>query len=181
MSLLKQLGLTRALAVGFGVLLLAPTVLEAQRSPGLGPRGPSSGPALLESVLEHADRMGLTPDQLASLEELQALSEERTTAATERIEAWRTELPAVREAMESIRSDRRETMRELRATLTVEQMQVLRRSSAGLGRSLGRSGARFGAGGRDRLHGPRGRSGRQPAFRRLRGVGGGWLWAPRGP
>ena len=85
-------------------------------------------------------------------------------------------MPAVRKAVESIRSDRRETMSELRATLTVEQMRELRTSSPGLGRTFGRSGGRFGIGGQDRFSRSRGRPVGLPGFRGGRGA---WPWTAR--
>ncbi len=133
---LKQTGLVAVVTLGLCAQLM-PGTLEAQRGLRLGQPGALiRGSDVAGSVLERAVEMGLTPGQVENLEALQANSEERAGAAREQIEAWRAELPMVREASESIRSDVRATMAELRRILTVEQMWALARLSPERRRAL---------------------------------------------
>ena len=134
-SFLKQNGIVSAVTLGLCAQLV-PGTLEAQPGLLLGQlRSPAWGSDIAGSVLENADQIDLTPGQVESLEALQSNSEERAGAARERLETWRAELSMVREAAESIRSDVRATMAELRTILTVEQMRGLRRLSPQMARS----------------------------------------------
>ncbi len=129
-------GLVAVVALGLCAQFM-PGALEGQA--GMRPGQPGAliwSSDVAGSVLERAAEMGLTPGQVESLEALQADSEERAGAAREQLEAWRTELPMVREASESIRSDVRATMAELRSILTVEQMRELVRLSPERRRAL---------------------------------------------
>ena len=120
---LKQTSLVAVATLGLCAQLV-PGTLEAQHGLRLGQPGALIGGSdVAGSVLEHAVEMGLTPGQVQSLEALRANSEERAGEAREQLEAWRAELPMVREASESIRCDMRATMVELRTILTVEQMR----------------------------------------------------------
>lgn len=131
MSSFKQAPLVCAVTVGICAQLV-PDALEAQRGRWLGRvMAPGVGTDIAGSVLENADEMGLTPDQVESLEALQADSHGRAGAARERLEAWRTGLPQMSEDVASLRSDMRQTAAELRTILTAEQMRELRRLRPG--------------------------------------------------
>ena len=125
----KPTGLVAVVTLGLCAQLV-PGTLEAQRGLRLGQPGALIGGSdVAGSVLDNAEEMDLTPGQVERLEALQANSEARVGAAREQLEGWRAELPMIREASESIRSDVRATMAELRTILTVAQMRELGRLS----------------------------------------------------
>ena len=97
MSTLKQTAFVSAVTIGL-CSQLVPDTLEAQPGQRLGRvMAPGVRTDIAGSVLENADEMGLTPDQVESLEALRADSQLRAGAARERLEAWRTGLAQVRE------------------------------------------------------------------------------------
>ena len=113
----KPTGLVAVVTLGLCAQLV-PGTLEAQRGLRLGQPGALIGGSdVAGSVLDNAEEMDLTPGQVERLEALQANSEARVGAAREQLEGWRAELPMIREASESIRSDVRATMAELRTIL----------------------------------------------------------------
>lgn len=131
MSTFKQKAFVCAVTLGL-CSQLVPDTLEAQPGRRLGQlMAPGVRTDIVGSVLENADEMGLTPDQVESVEALRADSQVRAGAARERLEAWRTGLPQVREDVESVRSDIRESAAEIRTILTAEQMRELRRLRSG--------------------------------------------------
>ena len=131
MSSFKQAAVACAFLLGLFAQLV-PDTLEAQPGRRLGQAmAPGARTDIAGSVLENADEIGLTPDQVESLEALRADFRERAGAARERLEEWRAGLPQVREDAASVRSDMRQSAAELRAILTVEQMRELRRLRPG--------------------------------------------------
>ena len=131
MSSFKQTALVYAVALGLFAQLVPDTV-EAQPGRRLGQvMAPGVRTDIAGSVLENADEIDLTPDQVESLEALRADSQARAGAARERLEEWRTGLPQVREDAASVRSDMRQSAAELRTILTAEQMRELRRLRPG--------------------------------------------------
>ena len=131
MSTFKQTAFVSAVTIGL-CSQLVPDTLEAQPGQRLGRvMAPGVRTDIAGSVLENADEMGLTPDQVESLEALRADSQLRAGAARERLEAWRTGLAQVREDVASVRSDMRETAADLRTILTAEQIRELRRLRSG--------------------------------------------------
>ena len=131
MSTFKQTAFVCAVTLGL-CSQLVPDPLEAQPGRRLGQlMAPGIRTDIAGSVLENADGMGLTPDQLESLEALRADSQVRAGAARERLEAWRAGLPQVREDVATVRSDMRESAAELRTILTAGQMREFRRLRAG--------------------------------------------------
>lgn len=87
------------LAIASGVTgFAAPPDLSGQRGPAGGPGGlPGLRPDPLESVLEHADEIGLSSDQATRLEDFRSQAIERTGPALEVVEGWRAEMEAARE------------------------------------------------------------------------------------
>jgi hypothetical protein len=87
------------LAIASGVAGFAtPPDLAGQRGPAGGPGGLFGLRAdPLESVLEHADEIGLSSDQAARLEDFRGQAIERTGPALEVVEGWRAEMEAARD------------------------------------------------------------------------------------
>ncbi len=123
--------------------------------PPPAPDGPGSSISLLDSALENRDEVGLNAEQATRLEQFQSASLERTAAAREVVAAWRAEriaerearadsaqldsprerrranrqdfemAPEVQDAMQTLRAEGEDARAELRATLTVDQMERL--------------------------------------------------------
>ncbi len=143
-----------ALFAGIALLLL-PSFAQAQ-----GPERPFRGPPadLLDTAIENAEEIGLTPEQRTRLEQFR--TEEAERAAGQAAEP--------RGGRGTQRTERRARLAELRATVTVEQMRELQ----GLVVEVGPRFRRGRAGVRD---GPRRQSLRRdgpPRRQALRGGGG---------
>lgn len=87
------------LAIASGVAGFAtPPDLAGQRAPVGGPGGLLGLRAdPLESVLEHADEIGLSSEQATRLEDFRSQAIERTEPALEVVEGWRAEMEEARE------------------------------------------------------------------------------------
>ncbi len=155
----------RVLVLGAAVLL-GPVPSHAQDAPSSGAARPVTGLDLLESALENADRLGLTSEQRAQIEELRVLAEERTGPARERIEGWRAQAAEIGEAMQVLRAERRAILEEFSSTVTAQRMRELQRLGREGGRVSFRGEARFRARGGARTFGNRRGMIRARPFRR---------------
>lgn len=205
-------GLMLALAVAVG---LGTTPLQAQRGAGLrgqaaGLRGQAAGPNAgrsLDILLENQERLGLSEDQLAQIQQLKVTVDEEVDPLVEQMRVLREkirsgevdgnegarELQALRGRLTTATAPLRGRIQEI---LTVEQHQnlqaVVREGRPGRGQALGFQGQGMRRAPRGQLRGGRGgigprkgyyRQGRTPALGfRNRSPGGGplhrWRRAP---
>ena len=108
MNVLSLISRSFLLLAAFPVLF--PLSADAQR---VGQRGPVNMVDPVAQALEHRDKLGLSADQLATLDRFRADAEARTAEARIRVEAWRAGMEARQEARQEARRDaRREAMRE---------------------------------------------------------------------